>query len=195
MAKQCNEPGCNGYIFSRSKCGRHQYLLPPKEKREPKDRGLFKRVVEPDELLVVGKAKFPANKPAIKPKVAKDIELEAWFMDRRDEMTGKCCLCGGRTQKNDDETYRNSIHHLFEKRPIMFPSVKTHPDNWLELCFYGNSCHTNIHNGRITWQLLLDSAERGMILYKVEKVMPFIQEVNKIPDCLLETLNKKSQTI
>ena len=121
-------------------------------------------------------------------------ELDAWFNDRRKEMTGKCELCGGKTEKYNDKTYKRSIHHLFDKRKNMFPSVSTHPDNWIEVCFYGNSCHTNIHNGKITWQLLLDSAEREMILSKVLKIYPFIAESERknIQDCLYKGIYEKS---
>jgi len=103
-----------------------------------------------------------------------DNALDIWFEDRRKEMKGVCCLCGGKTEKDNDETYRRSIHHLFEKRPAMFPSVATHPDNSLELCFWNNSCHQNIHNGTITMELLHDSAEWTMIVEKAKKVYPSI---------------------
>jgi hypothetical protein len=101
-----------------------------------------------------------------------DPGLLVWFPERRLEMTGKCCLCQGKTQKWDDENYSWSLHHLFEKS--IFPSVATHPDNCLELCHYGNSCHPNITNSIITWELLIDSAEWPIILEKVRKVVPYI---------------------
>jgi hypothetical protein len=119
-----------------------------------------------------------------------DNALDKWFEERRVEMTGKCCLCGGKTLKDNDEEYRRSIHHLFDKRPTMFPSVSTHPDNWLEVCFYGNSCHTNLHNKTITWELLLDSAEGKLIIGKFKKILPYIAENERrnIPEILLKQL-------
>lgn len=105
-----------------------------------------------------------------------DNALDLWFEARRKEMKGKCVICGGKTEKDNNDTYRRSIHHLFEKRPTMFPSVATHPDNGLEVCFWGNSCHTNLHNGTITWELLHDSAEWEMIVSKFKKIYPFIAE-------------------
>jgi hypothetical protein len=121
-----------------------------------------------------------------------DTPLDRWFEERRVEMTGKCCLCNGKTERNNDETYRHSIHHLFDKKPALFQSVSCHPDNWLELCYYGNSCHTNIHNRTITWELLLDSAEGQMIVDKFRKIYPFIAENERknIPEILLKTLNQ-----
>lgn len=105
-----------------------------------------------------------------------DSKLDSWFEARRKEMVGKCALCGGKTEKANDETYRNSIHHIFEKRQNMFPSVSTHVDNWLEVCFYGNSCHANIHGGMITWELLHDSHEWKTIVEKFKKVFPYMLE-------------------
>jgi hypothetical protein len=146
------------------------------------------------------KAKKPIPKQSEKKKAEMkeqkaaggDSSLDAWFEERRKEMTGKCCLCGGKTCKSDDETYRRSIHHLFDKRPTMFPSVSTNPDNWLEVCFWGNSCHTNIHNGTITMELLHDSAEWPMIVEKFKKVYPFIAESERknIHNLLLKEIVK-----
>jgi hypothetical protein len=113
-----------------------------------------------------------------------DPGLAKWFPERRMEMTGQCSLCQGQTLKYDDDSYGKCLHHLFPKE--MFPSVATHPDNCIEVCFYGNSCHANLHNGTITWELLIDSAEWPMILDKVRKVVPYIAESEKrrIPECL-----------
>lgn len=108
-----------------------------------------------------------------------DTYLDAWFKARRLEMTGKCVLCGGKSEKDNDETYKRSLHHLFDKRDTMFPSVALNPDNVLELCFWGNSCHQNIHNGTITWELLHDSKEWEIILAKFKKVYPYIAEEEK----------------
>ncbi len=116
--------------------------------------------------------------------------LDTWFKERRKQLTGKCSLCGGRTEKYNDKTYKASIHHLFEKRKNMFPSVSLDKNNFLEVCHFGNSCHTNIHNGRITWQLLKDSAEWEMIFNKVMKVFPNINpdEHKNIPDFLMNEI-------
>lgn len=117
-------------------------------------------------------------------------ELDEWFAARRKEMTGRCQLCGGKTEKTNDETFKRSIHHILEKRSTMFPSVAKHPDNWLEVCFYGNSCHQNIHNSTITWELLHDSAEWSIIVDKFKKIYPYIAENEKknIPELLLKEL-------
>lgn len=119
-----------------------------------------------------------------------DNSLDLWFEARRLEMKGRCCLCGCKSEKNNDATYRNSIHHLLDKRPSMFPSVALNEDNWLEVCFYENSCHTNIHNLTITWELLHDSAEWKIIADKFKKIFPHIHpdEHKNIPELLLKEL-------
>ncbi len=116
----------------------------------------------------------------------KDGLLDAWFVERRKEMVGRCALCNGKTEKDNDETYRRSIHHLLDKRKGMFPSVATHPSNWLEVCFYGNSCHTNIHNKTITWELLYDSREWIYIEIKLKSILPFLDktEYSRLPDII-----------
>lgn len=118
-------------------------------------------------------------------------ELDKWFAERRVELTGKCDFCGGKTEKYNNETYKFSIAHLLAKRDAMFPSVATHPANYLELCYYGNSCHTNFDNGMITWELLRDSKEWALIVGKFREIYPDIAEAEKknIPDMLLKEIH------
>lgn len=71
-----------------------------------------------------------------------DKGLDNWFEERRKEMSGVCAECGCKTGKHDDKFYRHSIAHLLPKRDNMFPSVAMNDLNWVELCFWGNSCHS-----------------------------------------------------
>lgn len=103
-----------------------------------------------------------------------DTELDKWFVAKRKQCKGVCFLCGGSTLKNNDAEYRRSIHHLLDKRKGMFPSVSTHEDNWIEVCYYGNSCHTQIHNGKITWEFIFDSKEGEIIKEKLFNVLPMV---------------------
>lgn len=115
-------------------------------------------------------------------------ELDLWFAERRKELTGKCDFCGGKTEKHNNETFKFSIAHLLAKRDAMFPSVATHRANYLELCYYGNSCHTNFDNGMITWELLRDSKEWALIVGKFKEIYPSIAEAERknIPEILLQ---------
>jgi len=108
-------------------------------------------------------------------------ELQRWFEARHKEMKGVCKHCGGKTEK-DKSTYKCSIAHILPK--AYFKSVATHPLNWIELCFYKNSCHTNYD------QLSLDLLELNCFDEVIEKFIamyPHIaqEERRRIPDVLL----------
>lgn len=45
-----------------------------------------------------------------------EAELEKWFNERRKEMTGRCIICGGKTEKYNDKTYKRSIAHILKKK-------------------------------------------------------------------------------
>ncbi len=121
-----------------------------------------------------------------------DKELDKWFEDRRKEMTGRCAICGDKTERNNDKTYRNSLHHIFEKRKNLYPSVKTHPLNCLEVCFYGNSCHPNLTNGTITFEDIKQEypAAWKLIIEKAKVIVPVMtdEEKNKVPDIVKNEL-------
>jgi hypothetical protein len=142
-------------------------------------------------------AKFPKIKKVYKiaPKSAKKIaqekdadndELLQWFKERRKEMQGSCKHCGGKTMKDDDTKYHYSLAHLLPK--AYFPSVATHPLNCIELCFYGESCHTNLDNGVLD---LIDLNCFDEVIKKVVSIYPSIEksERRRIPTILLEYLN------
>lgn len=118
-------------------------------------------------------------------KAGKDYaELDRWFKERHKEMTGICMNCGGRTEK-DKTHYKCSVAHLLPK--AYFKSVATHPDNWLELCFYGQSCHTNFDNKMID---IIDLHCFDTVIQKFVKIYPHIapEEKRRIPPILLEYL-------
>jgi hypothetical protein len=110
--------------------------------------------------------------------------LSNWFNERHKKMSGTCKHCGGKTQKEADN-FKCSIAHILPK--AYFPSVAAHPDNWIELCFYGNSCHTNFDNN------ILDITELNCfdeVIEKFNRIYPSIakQERKRIPEALLQYL-------
>jgi hypothetical protein len=116
------------------------------------------------------------NKPA-------SGELERWFQERRREMKGVCLHCGGKTCRDDDQWFRASLAHILPK--AYFPSVSTHPLNWIELCFWGNSCHTNMDNK------VLDMTEMACwdtIVTRFQAMYPSIapKERRRIPEILMQ---------
>lgn len=116
-------------------------------------------------------------------QVSKNAALTRWFNDRRKEMDGACKHCGGRSEKNNDATFKCSIAHILPK--AYFKSVATHPLNWIELCFYKNSCHTNFDNK------MLDIMELNCFDTVIERFLAMYPDIaqeerRRIPAVLLE---------
>jgi hypothetical protein len=153
-----------------------------------RNQKLFGKVTEPKNRTPIKKI---SDKKAAEIKGESKSDLDKFFEQAREAMTGKCLFCGGKTEKFNDDTYRFSIAHLLPKRKNMFPSVACHSDNFLELCHFGNSCHTNFDSGIITWEFLADSAEWKIISEKFLKIYPFILESEKrnLPEQLLKLVN------
>lgn len=106
-----------------------------------------------------------------------DSEMDLFFRSQRKSMTGRCLFCNGNTMKKDDDKFHFSLAHLLPK--AIFKSVAIHPSNIIELCFYGESCHTNFDNGMITWEFIKDSAEWLIIREKLLEVLPLVAEEEK----------------
>lgn len=109
-------------------------------------------------------------------------ELNRWFEERRKEMTGKCWHCGDKSQKYADN-YKCSVAHILPK--AYFKSVATHPTNFIELCFYGQSHHTNFDNQ------MLDITELNCfdeVVKRFVAMYPSIsaEEKRRIPNVLLQ---------
>lgn len=105
-------------------------------------------------------------------KAGESDAVYQFFVEMRPTMTGKCLFCGGPTEKKNDDTFHFSLAHLLGK--ANFNSVATNPDNIIELCHFGESCHTNFDHGTITWQFLYDSAEWPIIKDKLLRVLPAV---------------------
>jgi hypothetical protein len=144
--------------------------------------------------------KQPKPKKAIAKKSAKKLKQEAeekkggkdlaaakerWFQDRRKEMAGFCKNCGKPSFKHSNEYFRYSIAHILAKRKSMFPSVATHPDNWVELC---GDCHHNLDNCMID---LTDLSCWDEIVVKFQRIYPLIaqEEKKRIPYILFQYKN------
>lgn len=151
----------------------------PKEKKVYKIPSVSKkRQKEIDE----GK-KVVKNKTALKASVSGSAELNRWFQDRRSEMIGICAHCGGKSCKNSDDYFKFSIAHILPKR--IFKSVATHPLNWIELCFWEKSCHTNMDNNTLD---IMDLNCFAIVIERFVAIYPSIdpKERRYIPDVLLQ---------
>lgn len=120
-----------------------------------------------------------------KGKKDSSADKERWFQDRRKEMAGFCKNCRNPSYKKSQEYFRFSIAHILAKRKNMFPSVATHPENWVELC---GDCHTNLDNCMID---LTDLACWDEVVVKFQKMYPSIapEERKRIPKILLQYIN------
>jgi len=79
-----------------------------------------------------------------------DTSLDQWFDERHKEMTGVCVNCKHPTITTDPvnpkepKYWKYSVAHILPKS--LFDSIATHPLNFVELCYFENSCHTNFDN-------------------------------------------------
>lgn len=112
-------------------------------------------------------------------------ELDRWFNDRRKGMTGICSNCGGKSCRDNDEYFKFSIAHILPK--AYFKSCATHESNWIELCFWDKSCHTQMDNKMLD---LIDMNCFDLIIERFVKMYPSIakEERRRIPKVLMEYL-------
>ena len=105
-----------------------------------------------------------------------------WFKDRIAEMTGVCAECSGSTSKNNSRLAVMAIAHILAKRDNMFPSVATHPDNWIELCVT-NGCHPKYDR---SWEDAITMKIWPVVVEKFKLIYPSIApgERKHLPDVL-----------
>jgi hypothetical protein len=116
-------------------------------------------------------------------RVGGGSELDRWFKERRKEMTGLCAHCGDKSCKDSDQYYKFSIAHILPKN--LFKSVKTHPQNWIELCFWNKSHHTNFDNKTLD---IMELNCFDAVIKRFVAMYPDIapKESKYIPDVLLQ---------
>jgi hypothetical protein len=133
------------------------------------------------QIEVEGKIRETTKKMA--KTVSGTAELNRWFEERRAEMTGFCKHCGGKTSKDSEQYYKFCIAHILPKR--IFKSVSTNPNNWVELCFFGKSCHTNLDNNMLD---IIDLNCFDLVIQRFVAMYPAIdaKERRYIPDVLLQ---------
>lgn len=110
-------------------------------------------------------------------------ELWRWFEERRKEMTGICCFCGKKSERDNDAFFHYSVAHILPKS--IFKSIATHEKNWVELCHFANSCHSNYDTHMID---LIEFPNFDEVITKFVKMYHSIapNERRRIPAVLLE---------
>lgn len=196
MARICTIPNCNNLVFRTDKITRNGYCQnhyrqhsTDLDKRPlsviAQEKALKKQKIKPIPLSEISSVRKLIDKNV---NIVGGAELQRWFNDRRKEMTGFCQNCGGKSCKDDDKCFKFSLAHLLPK--AYFKSIATHPDNWLELCFFGNSCHTNFDNKMID---IMDLSCFDTVIQKFVKLYPSIatDEKRRIPAVLIEYLKNE----
>lgn len=188
----CEVNNCSQPVFGTCKISRkgyckfHQALRLDHDKRSILQRGLDKakkkQRIEVDniptgELIGV----IDTGRPLMQSSV--DNAMWEWFKRQRPKMKGFCSNCGGKTMKDDDEKFHYSIAHLLPKN--FFKSIATNDFNWIELCYYGRSCHANYDNHMID---LTDLNCFDEVITKFVAMYPSIdkKERRRIPSVLLQ---------
>jgi hypothetical protein len=125
-------------------------------------------------------------------RVAGGSEMDRWFEARRQEMQGYCLHCGGRSCKDNDKYFKFSIAHLLPKN--LFKSVRAHPLNWIELCFWDKSCHTNYDNKTLD---IIELNCYDVVIERFIAIYPAIapKERKYIPDVLLQYVKNETDSI
>lgn len=197
MARFCEfENGCDNLVFGTDRntrkgfCKSHQWCRTDISKLSISQRAIEKHKAEKSNKSFDNKVKEIVSREEEREiVVGKGFgELWRWFERQREFMTGICMHCGGKTEKFNDEKFHYSICHILPKGKNYFPSVATNDSNWIELCYYNNSCHSNLDNHMIDlielncWSTVID---RFIAMY------PSIdnKEKRRIPTVLLQYVN------
>lgn len=163
--------GCFDYNFSKGRCKMHATIEDTK-KRMDKQR--------------INEQPQPKNK-----SVPNKTELDKWFEITVTFMTGKCANCGGRTCKGDIKYQKFSQSHIFAKNEKAFPSIAANELNFVELCYFNESCHSNFDNNGYEyaknkmpklWKIIV---ERAKFLYPLLTQ----EEKARFPDVVLKNIS------
>lgn len=147
-------PQDNGY------CTPHQGHAPAKAKKSP---------------TPIAKVSDKKREEIKAQKPVKDLQ-NTWFA----EIEAKECINGSAKCWNCGETiiqpfFRTAIAHIFAKRKNMFPSVATHPDNYLILGS-GCGCHQEFDR---SWGDATKMQVWPLALERAKEIIPSIAESEK----------------
>lgn len=173
--KKC-KCGCNKY--PTMSCFGYNYNCLPQELKEK--AGTKKKVQIKNKNARVSAA-YKIRKEQRKTDGTEEREL--WFIMKKHEMTGTCAEpgCKESTNKYHSVYYRWSICHIAPK--AYCPSVATHPDNYVELCWQHHSEFDSSFEKAAKMGVFVE-AKRKFNLFK--HLMPN-SELRKVNPYLLET--------
>lgn len=114
-----------------------------------------------------------------------DTELQKWYRQRQKQLVGECTRCG---HKYDHKDFKQAVHataHILPKRDAGFPSVKTHPLNWIELSPWCG-CHGWMDDNA-TWEEIISDPKIGKIIterFSHVELCIAPEEKHRIPEAL-----------
>ena len=119
------------------------------------------------------------------PEENKDV-LWNWFCDRLKECKNRCEETGDRiNMKEGKEHY--AIAHVLPKS--LFPSVATHPLNWIELSWQSHSdfdYYLDTHDERLMQMRIFEK-----VVSIIQQLKPFVKEsrrLNNLPEFILNKI-------
>lgn len=110
-----------------------------------------------------------------------DTELVRFFKQCMKLMTGHCMNCHARTETKEYSAAIFSICHILDKRNAVAPSVKCHPQNWIELC---PDCHYDfdtppLEPGKTLWDKREEMGIWPIVKQKLISVWPDLPQAEQ----------------
>jgi hypothetical protein len=113
-----------------------------------------------------------------------DTELQKWYAKIMQEETGKCWETGELINKQDKMGWHGSIAHCLDKKN--FPSVKTHPLNYMILKMWGGT-HGQYDS---SWENASKMKVWGYACKIFNILYPLLtsEEKRKLPDIIIQEI-------
>jgi len=132
------------------------------------------------------KAEQAAEKEA---RGGESTELQKWYGEKIKQLTGKCIRCGEKYNVGNEKLAIAAVAHILPKRENMFPSVATHPENFIELSATCG-CH-NWYDNQANWEEIAQDKIWPVVLEKFLLIERAILERGKIPEVLEQEIPPK----
>lgn len=149
---------------------------------------------KPKKAIPKVSAKKAAADKAVKDENG-DTEMVRFFRSAMKRMTGHCLNCHARTETSVYSAAIFSICHILDKRDTMCPSVKDHPQNWVELC---PDCHREFdtppfEKDKTLWDKRENMGFWNVVVNKLAMVYPDLapEERRHFPESVLKIINQK----
>lgn len=186
--KTCAAENCRYPVWSNLFCKSHQWMRTDAryDRRTPYEKykdSLNNSKPQKEESVI--------EKPEKQNQSKWEAGKKQWFADRRKEMNGFCdCGCGKRSSKDSNKYFIFSCCHVLPKKN--FDSISLHPENCIELAFFGG-CHTTLDDMGYEYCKQKKPILWDIIVRKFKILYPLIatNEHQFIPEILLAEIEKQ----